>query len=51
MNGIAFRMKDYNDDLKAFNPLDICYTIEENVFNGNTSMQLQIRDIKLSQTK
>ncbi|HRU71882.1 MAG TPA: single-stranded-DNA-specific exonuclease RecJ [Paludibacteraceae bacterium] len=51
MNGIAFRMKDYNDDLKAFNPLDVCYTIEENVFNGNTSMQLQIRDIKLSQTK
>lgn len=51
MNGIAFRMKDYNDDLKAFNPLDICYTIEENVFNGNTSLQLQVRDIKLSKPK
>ena len=46
MNGIAFRMYEYNDYLKALNPLDICYTLEENVFNGNTSLQLMIRDIK-----
>ncbi|MGN0187252.1 MAG: single-stranded-DNA-specific exonuclease RecJ [Paludibacteraceae bacterium] len=49
MNGIAFRMSDFNEPLKALNPLDICYTIEENTFNGNTTMQLMIRDIKLSQ--
>jgi single-stranded-DNA-specific exonuclease len=47
MNGIAFRMFEYNDYLKALNPLDICYTIEENSFNGNTSIQLMIRDIKI----
>jgi len=47
MNGIAFRMHEYNDHLKALNPLDICYTIEENSFNGNTSIQLMIRDIKV----
>ncbi len=47
MNGIAFRMHEYNDHLKALNPLDICYTIEENTFNGNTSIQLMIRDIKI----
>lgn len=47
MNGIAFRMQQYNDHLKALNPLDICYTLEENVFNGNTSIQLMIRDIKI----
>ncbi|MDR1584793.1 MAG: single-stranded-DNA-specific exonuclease RecJ [Prevotellaceae bacterium] len=46
MNGIAFRMYEYNDYLKALNPLDICYTLEENVFNGNNSVQLMIRDIK-----
>lgn len=46
MNGIAFRMSEYNDYLKALNPLDICYTIEENTFNGNTSLQLMIKDIK-----
>jgi len=47
MNGIAFRMHEYNDDLKALNPLDICYTLEENSFNGNTSIQLMIRDIRI----
>jgi len=47
INGIAFRMHEYNDHLKALNPLDICYTLEENNFNGNTSIQLMIRDIKI----
>lgn len=49
VNGIAFRMSDYHEQLKALNPLDICYTLEENTFNGNTSTQLMIRDIKLSE--
>lgn len=47
MNGIAFRMCAFNDHLKALNPLDICYTVEENSFNGNTNIQLMIRDIKI----
>lgn len=46
MNGIAFRMSEFNDCLKALDPLDICYTIEENNFNGNSSIQLLIKDIK-----
>ena len=49
INGIAFRMFEYNDHLKALNPLDICYTLEENAFNGNTNIQLMIRDIKIEQ--
>ncbi|MDO9153874.1 MAG: single-stranded-DNA-specific exonuclease RecJ [Paludibacter sp.] len=47
MNGIAFRMYEFNDHLKALNPLDICYTIDENNFNGNSNIQLMIRDIKI----
>ncbi len=47
INGIAFRMQQYNDHLKALNPLDICYTLEENTFNGNTNIQLMIKDIKI----
>ncbi len=47
-NGIAFQMGVYNQDLKAGIPLDICYTIEENTYNGSTSQQLMIRDIKRS---
>jgi single-stranded-DNA-specific exonuclease len=46
MNGIAFRMGEFNDELKAMNPLDICYTLEENTFNGNSTIQLLIKDIK-----
>jgi single-stranded-DNA-specific exonuclease len=49
MNGIAFRMFEFNEQLKALNPLDICYTLEENNFNGNCSIQLLIKDIKVSE--
>ena len=47
MNGIAFGMHKYNDHLKSLKPLDICYTLEENTFNGNTSIQLLIKDIQV----
>jgi len=49
MNGIAFGQSAYNDCIKALNPVDICYTIEENTFNGNTTIQLMIKDIKPAQ--
>ena len=48
MNGIAFGMYEFNNALKELNPLDICYTLEENSFNGNTAIQLMIRDIKVA---
>jgi len=46
MNGIAFGMYEHNRHIKSFNPFDICYSIEENTYNGNTSIQLLIKDIK-----
>jgi single-stranded-DNA-specific exonuclease len=54
MNGIAFGFGqpkcpgevDFNKYIKELNPVDICYTIEENTFNGTTSIQLMIKDIK-----
>ncbi|MDO5570439.1 MAG: single-stranded-DNA-specific exonuclease RecJ [Bacteroidales bacterium] len=48
MNGIAFGMHEHNEYIKGFNPFDICYTIEENNYNGNSSIQLLIKDIKPS---
>ena len=30
-------------------PFDICYTIEENEFRGNVSLQLKIRDIRIKE--
>ena len=49
MNGIAFNMHAYNEQLKALNKLDICYTLEENTFAGNTNIQLMVRDIKIAE--
>ena len=46
MNGIAFGMCEFNDYIKSLNPVDICYSIEENTFNGNTTIPLVIKDIK-----
>ncbi len=49
MNGIAFGMRKFFDYIKQRKPFDICYTIEENNFNGNISLQLLIKDIKPSE--
>ncbi|MFC4666516.1 single-stranded-DNA-specific exonuclease RecJ [Falsiporphyromonas endometrii] len=45
INAIAFRQATYADAIQSNKPFDICFTIEENFFNGNTSMQLLIHDI------
>ncbi len=46
MHGIAFGMHQYNDYIKEMKPFSICYTVEENTYNGNTTIQLLIKDIK-----
>ena len=46
--GIAFNMKDFYAPLYQGKKVDICYTIEENIFRGRSSLQLMVRDIKLS---
>lgn len=48
MNGIAFGKSKFNDHIKALNPVDICYTVEENNFVGSPSIQLMIKDIRPS---
>ena len=37
---------DYFDYIKAGNPFDICYSIVENYYRGNSTLQLRIKDIK-----
>jgi len=48
MSAIAFGMHQYNDYIKSGKPFDICYTIEENVYNNKTSIQLLIKDIRIN---
>ncbi len=44
--GIAFSMGNLLEQLQTGNPFDICYTIEENVYNGRSSIQMMLKDIK-----
>ena len=46
---IAFNMASYFDDIKDSRPFDICYTIVENYYRGNSSIQLRIRDLRESE--
>ncbi|MBQ1699629.1 MAG: single-stranded-DNA-specific exonuclease RecJ, partial [Bacteroidales bacterium] len=43
---IAFNMAGFYDYIKAGNPFDICYSIVENYYRGNSTLQLRIKDIK-----
>jgi single-stranded-DNA-specific exonuclease len=46
-NAIAFRQGQYFDVIKSKQPIAICYTIEENNFKENTTIQLMVQDIKV----
>jgi single-stranded-DNA-specific exonuclease len=43
---IAFNMADYYDYIKSGNPLDVCYSIVENYYRGNSTIQLRIKDLR-----
>lgn len=46
MQGIAFCQQSYYKKLKENEPVDICYTIEENTHGSTTFTQLMIKDIR-----
>ena len=46
IHGIAFGMSQFSEVIKEQKPFNICYTVEENTYNGNTSIQLLVKDIK-----
>ena len=43
---IAFNMADSFDYVREGNPIDICYSIVENFYRGNSNLQLRLRDLK-----
>jgi len=45
---IAFQQGDFLPIIEKGIPFDICYHIEENDWNGNVSLQLNIKDIRLN---
>ena len=45
---IGFQLGEHFNYIQSGNKFDICYHIEENEWNGNVSLQLNIKDIKKS---
>ena len=43
---IGFGLGDYFDKINNNSYFDVAFVIEENTWNGNTKLQLNIRDIK-----
>lgn len=46
-DSIAFGLGDFGERILPGAPFNICYSVEENTWNGKTSIQLNIKDIKL----
>lgn len=49
--GIGFNLAHKFDIVASGNPFDMCFTVNENEWNGKTSLQLQVIDIKSSKSK
>ncbi len=45
---IGFQLGEHYQAIRSGIPFDVCYSIEENTFKGETKIQLQIKDIKIS---
>jgi len=46
ISGIGFGMANYISKIKSMNLFDILYTVEENQFRGEKSLQLKLKDLK-----
>ena len=49
MNGIGFNLADKYETLGNPEKLDIVFTIEENYFNGKTSLQMKVIDFNIAE--
>ena len=50
LSAIAFGQSYNFDIIQSGKPFDVCYTIEENEFRGTTTIQLNIKDIRLTES-
>ncbi len=49
--GIGFGLAHYLPEIKKQNPFSILYTLEENQFNGQVSLQLKVKDLQFKELK
>jgi len=50
ISGIAFGQGDMAPYIQNGNPVDVCYSLEENTYNGVTSLQMRVEDILPSES-
>lgn len=50
LTGIGFNLADKFSLIEQNQPIDIVYTIDENEWNGNTSLQMKVLDFRLSKS-
>ena len=46
LDGIGFAMSDYFSTIKDRRPFDVCFVLDINEWNGNSNLQLRIKDIR-----
>ena len=46
-SGIAFQQGDHYPYVSSGYPFDLAYYLEENEFNGQTNLQLNVKDIRV----
>ena len=46
IEAVAFNMIEHVESLSSKMPFTICYTVEENNWNGKTSVQLNVKDVR-----
>ena len=46
VSAIAFNMASYFEHIRNGNPVDVCYSIVENYYRGNSTLQLRIKDMR-----
>jgi len=49
LSGIAFQKADYFDRISTGEPFSICYHLEYNTWQGKTTLQLNVKDIKFAE--
>ncbi len=49
LKAIAFNMGKYYEEMKRGKPFSLCYHLDENTWQGNTSLQLRVKDIRFEE--
>ena len=49
LKAIAFNMGEHYDKMKQGKAFSLCYHLDENNWQGNTSLQLRVKDIRFEE--